>query len=142
MFRNSHCLVLLVSVLGTISASRIPSRALCDCPKGTVCKQFPVLCKAPPCPQETVCVQKGINLLLFLAIGYLMSVFLVLDKPGTCPPSRLLPKLNAKTSCHLLCADDSDCKGETKCCDRGCSRVCVDPEPESMTSDNSLKLNA
>ena len=50
----------------------------------------------------------------------------VKEKEGTCPifgEKALLPCGND------TCKTDADCQGQRKCCDRYCSRVCVNPRP-------------
>jgi hypothetical protein len=55
-------------------------------------------------------------------------------KTGMCPA---YPKIS-NLSCIHECANDSDCSGTKKCCDRSCSRVCVEslhvPEAPNICS--------
>lgn len=49
-------------------------------------------------------------------------------KPGQCPR---IEQYNARcdtTECH----DDSDCRGEDKCCQAGCTKVCAEPVQQSQ----------
>lgn len=43
------------------------------------------------------------------------------NKPGECPP------LANNTRCDRECYTDADCRDGNKCCDAGCSQVCVPP---------------
>ena len=59
------------------------------------------------------------------------------NKPGTCPYYTRIGKL----PCEKNCNDDADCKGKQKCCEKHCSRVCVDPSSiESMPELNSNRV--
>ncbi|XP_035782943.1 papilin-like isoform X2 [Anopheles albimanus] len=42
-------------------------------------------------------------------------------KPGDCPP------LANATQCTVDCSSDADCRGNNKCCDAGCARICIGP---------------
>ena len=57
------------------------------------------------------------------------------NRPGTCPRYTKI----GKPPCEKNCNDDADCKGKQKCCEKHCSRVCVDPlfKVESMHELNS-----
>jgi papilin len=43
-------------------------------------------------------------------------------KPGQCP--RLEQQ---STQCEAECRDDTDCRGDYKCCSAGCSSLCTSP---------------
>ena len=59
--------------------------------------------------------------------------FILVDKPGTCPRDRYVRELTRVTDfCSHECSGDVDCPEYKKCCVRFCSRVCVDPERESI----------
>jgi len=57
-------------------------------------------------------------------------------KPGQCPRLQQQTTRCDNTECH----DDSDCRGEEKCCSAGCINQCVDPvhEEPSNTSHRPL----
>ncbi|XP_049534828.1 papilin isoform X3 [Anopheles darlingi] len=42
-------------------------------------------------------------------------------KPGDCPA------LTNATQCTVDCYSDADCRGNNKCCDAGCARICIGP---------------
>ncbi|OQR71707.1 papilin-like, partial [Tropilaelaps mercedesae] len=58
-----------------------------------------------------------------------------INKPGDCP----------KLQCHDgpdrrdQCRDDSECQAAQKCCDNGCSRVCVDADDKELSYGEDLE---
>ncbi|XP_053670896.1 papilin [Anopheles nili] len=44
------------------------------------------------------------------------------QKPGECPQLG-----NATTHCNIDCHSDADCRGNNKCCQAGCARLCINP---------------
>jgi len=55
------------------------------------------------------------------------------DKPGRCP------RLEDTANCEAECDNDADCRGDHKCCNAGCSRVCALPidERERATTEST-----
>lgn len=51
------------------------------------------------------------------------------NKTGECPAglNEQHSSSNASRSCSTECHTDADCRGDNKCCEAGCSRVCVEP---------------
>ncbi|KAK9953771.1 hypothetical protein ABG768_015898, partial [Culter alburnus] len=47
-------------------------------------------------------------------------------KPGVCPRRQYTAEMCARIS-FALCADDSDCTKDEKCCNNGCGRQCMAP---------------
>lgn len=60
----------------------------------------------------------------------------IVNKPGLCPA------LANGTHCATECYDDSDCRGDNKCCVAGCSQVCSDPVNEREHPSYVSILNA
>jgi hypothetical protein len=75
------------------------------CSTGKECRTVPVKCMQPPCPSTTICIPT--------------------NKPGTCPSFVELARLPCGND---TCKTDADCQGQQKCCDKFCSRHCVNPE--------------
>lgn len=76
-------------------------------------------CKDKDCGQGSVCAvdyefdpESGTN---FVAVCRQQL------KAGECP------RLGNTTTCARDCYEDSDCRGEKKCCQAGCGFVCADP---------------
>lgn len=76
-------------------------------------------CKDKNCPEGSICAvdyefdpETGTN---FVAVCRQQH------KQGECP------RLGNSTTCSRDCEQDSDCRGDTKCCQAGCGFVCVDP---------------
>ncbi|XP_067303562.1 whey acidic protein-like [Pseudorasbora parva] len=49
------------------------------------------------------------------------------EKPGVCPSRNINPAECAMTSFRWMCADDSDCARNEKCCHNGCVLQCMAP---------------
>lgn len=81
-------------------------------------------CKDHQCPEGSVCAvdyefdpESGTNF---------VPVCRQQQKAGECP------RLANSTTCSRDCYDDSDCRGDKKCCEAGCGFVCVDPASEHV----------
>lgn len=53
---------------------------------------------------------------------------LVASKPGVCPEKS--ESDHNIVECSDECVTDENCPAETKCCQSGCSRFCLKPEPQ------------
>ncbi|XP_046558764.1 neurogenic locus notch homolog protein 1-like [Haliotis rubra] len=47
----------------------------------------------------------------------------MMKKPGVCPPV----SGNSTGICGPVCSSDGDCSGDSKCCNNGCGRTCMNP---------------
>ncbi|XP_058060218.1 papilin [Anopheles bellator] len=79
-------------------------------------------CAGQYCPPGTQCVvdvQSGgtVN----AGGSEFVGVCRASHKPGECPA------LANATHCGVDCYSDADCRGNNKCCDAGCARICISP---------------
>ncbi|XP_061384586.1 papilin isoform X3 [Danaus plexippus] len=58
----------------------------------------------------------------------------IANKSGSCP-SEAVSLTATESQCRRQCNDDADCPGVGKCCERGCSHLCLEPvSPTSPTA--------
>ncbi|XP_052743989.1 papilin isoform X2 [Bicyclus anynana] len=56
----------------------------------------------------------------------------IVNKTGTCPPR--VDYYTTEAHCRTECNDDADCVGVGKCCERGCSKLCLEPASLVLSS--------
>ncbi|XP_068619320.1 papilin [Battus philenor] len=81
-------------------------------------------CASKSCAEGERCVPSVFRDPVLQEISYVASCNIV-NKTGLCPPVEELAPLDG--SCRRECNDDADCRGEAKCCARGCSQLCTAP---------------
>lgn len=65
----------------------------------------------------------------------------VVPKPGDCPPRNPLIMYKCATPIVNDCEDDSGCKGEQKCCQPACKKICSDPAKPVVKAGTCPKPN-
>ncbi|KPJ10062.1 Papilin, partial [Papilio machaon] len=81
-------------------------------------------CASKKCAEGERCVPTVFRDPVLQEISYVASCN-VMNKTGSCPVAEEMPVLDG--SCRVECNDDADCRGEAKCCARGCSQLCLAP---------------
>ncbi|XP_013147767.1 PREDICTED: papilin isoform X2 [Papilio polytes] len=81
-------------------------------------------CASKTCAEGERCVPTVFRDPVLQVFSYVASCN-VMNKTGSCPDAEDMPVLDG--SCRVECNDDADCRGEAKCCARGCSRHCFAP---------------
>ncbi|XP_062519043.1 neurogenic locus notch homolog protein 1-like isoform X1 [Corticium candelabrum] len=98
------------------------------CRPGTVCRESSVGVLCPvlgPCEKRVECVPEVVEPTDTTTTTSVVEATVAepTNRPGTCPRYTKI----GKPPCEKNCSDDADCKGKQKCCEKHCSRVCVDP---------------
>ncbi|XP_069360607.1 papilin isoform X3 [Maniola hyperantus] len=86
------------------------------------CLEHP--CLKTRCTAEERCVTTAYRDALTLDVRYSAECRIV-NKTGSCPPKIVYSTTEGQ--CRADCNDDADCVGVGKCCERGCSRLCLEP---------------
>ncbi|CAH2045947.1 unnamed protein product, partial [Iphiclides podalirius] len=95
------------------------------------CKCLDHPCASKQCAEGERCVPTVFRDPVLQEISYIAGCNIV-NKTGTCPSVEDSPPVDG--SCRRECNDDADCRGAGKCCERGCSQLCLAPAEVAATS--------
>ncbi|KAJ8724109.1 hypothetical protein PYW07_008089 [Mythimna separata] len=98
------------------------------------CKEHP--CKWKFCAVGERCVVQQYVLPGFQPERQFTTECRTIVKAGACPMDETTTN---EVTCRMVCRDDADCRGEDKCCRRGCSDVCLAPVQQTSPRPNPVK---
>ncbi|KAJ8724119.1 hypothetical protein PYW07_008099 [Mythimna separata] len=86
-------------------------------------------CKEDPCERKSCAVGERCVVQQYVLPGFqperqFKTECRTIVKAGACPMDETTTD---EDTCHRECADDAHCRGQAKCCRRGCSDVCLAP---------------